>query len=179
VAITSSILNWLVAKVFAWHVWIPLVLGILILAVALRRGGRGTPDRSLQESSPLQLCAALQMSALFQIALLVVSAVVAWWSVRALFMTFAMIGLTDLDALTVSLARDNRDIMPSVAGTLFWMAWLPSKLRIFPNGREMFPTTGQPTRMAPQNGIRERVRVACTVLIRGKAPRWARNTRTA
>jgi uncharacterized membrane protein (DUF4010 family) len=45
------------------------------------------------------------MTAVFQLVLIVVSAVMAWWSVRALLMTSAMIGLTDLDALTLSLSR--------------------------------------------------------------------------
>lgn len=77
-----------------------------------RSNGASEPQ---PQESPLQLWPALQMAALFQIVLIIVSAVIAWWSVRALLATSAMIGLTDLDALTLSLAR-NSAIEPAMAG---------------------------------------------------------------
>jgi uncharacterized membrane protein (DUF4010 family) len=116
VTLASSILNRSVARAFVPYVWIGLVIGILILVVTLRwrhgeEGGQPVPA-----GSPLQLGAALQMTALFQVVLIVVSAVTAWWSVRALMVTSAMIGLTDLDALTLSLARNSAGLTPDVAG---------------------------------------------------------------
>jgi uncharacterized membrane protein (DUF4010 family) len=59
--------------------------------------------------SPLQLRAALQMTALFQVVLFVILAVQARWSSEALVATSALVGLTDLDALTLSLARSTAD----------------------------------------------------------------------
>jgi uncharacterized membrane protein (DUF4010 family) len=55
--------------------------------------------------SPLQLRAALQMTALFQVVLFVILGVQARWGSTALVATSAIVGLTDLDALTLSLAR--------------------------------------------------------------------------
>ena len=59
--------------------------------------------------------AALQMAAFFQIVMIVVGAVTAWWSVRAILITSAMIGLTDLDALTLSLSRQATTLAPALA----------------------------------------------------------------
>jgi uncharacterized membrane protein (DUF4010 family) len=56
------------------------------------------------------------MTALFQVVLIVVSAVVAWWSIRALLLTSAMVGLTDVDALTLSLVRNTEGLTPELAG---------------------------------------------------------------
>lgn len=105
VLLASAILNLPVARALAPHVWVSLAIGAAVLSAGWwrARDGGGEPPES--SHSPLQLAAALQMTALFQIVLITVSAVMAWWSVRALLMTSAMIGLTDLDALTLSLSR--------------------------------------------------------------------------
>lgn len=58
-------------------------------------------------ASPLQLKAALQMTALFQAVLFVILAVQARWSENALIATSVFVGLTDVDALTLSLARSS------------------------------------------------------------------------
>jgi uncharacterized membrane protein (DUF4010 family) len=116
VAIASAILNWPVARAFVPYVWIGLVIGILILVFTLRWRHGNESDQPMPAESPLQLGAALQMTALFQVVLIVVSAVTAWWSVQALMVTSAMIGLTDLDALTISLARNTTGLTPDVAG---------------------------------------------------------------
>jgi uncharacterized membrane protein (DUF4010 family) len=116
VAVASAILNWPIARAFAPYAWIGLVVGTLVLVTGLRRAGREDGGEIVEKGSPLQLRAALQMAVLFQIVLIVVSAVIAWWSLRALLVTSAMIGLTDLDALTLSLARSTSDLAPEMAG---------------------------------------------------------------
>ncbi len=115
VAIASAILNRPVAQSFAWYAWPSLVIGVLALALVFRKqDADGKPQ--VGNDSPLQLRAALQMAALFQGVLVVVSAAIAWWSLNALLVTSAMIGLTDVDALTLSLARATPDIAPELAG---------------------------------------------------------------
>jgi uncharacterized membrane protein (DUF4010 family) len=47
------------------------------------------------------------MTALFQVVLFLILAVQARWSTEALVATSALVGLTDLDALTLSLARST------------------------------------------------------------------------
>ncbi len=74
--------------------------------LAVWRSTRSTSSRKTAVmDSPLQLWTALQLTALFQVVLLVILAVQAHWSPRALVATSAVVGLTDLDALTLSLAR--------------------------------------------------------------------------
>jgi len=57
------------------------------------------------DGSPLRVRAAMQMTAMFQVVLFAIFAVQAQWGSRALVATSAFVGLTDLDALTLSLAR--------------------------------------------------------------------------
>src|SRR5262249_34940262 len=109
------ILNWPVARAFAWYAWPSLLVGLVTLAPVLRLPRSGG-EPSLGNGSPLQLRTALEMAALFQVVMLAVAAVVAWWSVAALFATSALIGLTDLDALTLSIARGGATLPPDVAG---------------------------------------------------------------
>ena len=69
--------------------------------------------------SPLQLRTALQTTALFQVVLLLILAVQSRWGSQALAGTAAFVGLTDLDALTLSLARSaDVDALPDVAAAL-------------------------------------------------------------
>jgi uncharacterized membrane protein (DUF4010 family) len=75
---------------------------------------RQIDDASLRASarfaamgSPLQLRAALQMTLMFQAVLLAIAIVRAYFGSRALVATSAFVGMTDLDALTISLARGS------------------------------------------------------------------------
>lgn len=56
--------------------------------------------------NPLQLAAALQMAALFQIVLFAVHIAQRTWGRTGVLTTAAALGLTDVDALTVSMARE-------------------------------------------------------------------------
>ncbi len=56
-------------------------------------------------TNPLQVGAALQMAVLFQAVLYLVEAAQAWFGQAGLFAAAAALGLTDVDALTVTMAR--------------------------------------------------------------------------
>jgi uncharacterized membrane protein (DUF4010 family) len=116
VAAASAILNLPVARAFMPYVSIAGIIGVGVLALALwrRPSSDGAPPAA--DESPLQLRAALVMTVLFAFVLVIISAVIAWWSLRALMLTSAMIGLTDLDALTLSLARNGAGLSPEQAG---------------------------------------------------------------
>jgi uncharacterized membrane protein (DUF4010 family) len=117
VAVAAALLNAPVALAFLPYAWPGLVIGVVVLGVALWRPAAAEASANVAaDTSPLQLRAALQMTALFQVVLIVISAVIAWWSVRALLVTSAMVGLTDLDALTISLARTQPSLEPLAAG---------------------------------------------------------------
>jgi uncharacterized membrane protein (DUF4010 family) len=68
--------------------------------------------------NPLQLGSALQMAALFQIVLMAVYVARETRGTSGVFTSAAVLGLTDVDALTVSMARNvARTVSPGVAAT--------------------------------------------------------------
>jgi uncharacterized membrane protein (DUF4010 family) len=82
----------------------PFVFGVALLLVFWRRDGQVTNGATTSDS-PLQLRAALQMALMFQVVLLAMAAVRAHLGTQALVTTSVFVGLTELDALTLSLAR--------------------------------------------------------------------------
>lgn len=61
----------------------------------------GTPLRN-----PLQLLAALRLAALFQVVMMAVSTARGFWGSSGVLTSAAVLGLTDVDAVTVSMARN-------------------------------------------------------------------------
>ena len=106
VAVACAVLNPALALAALRYIWPALVVGIVAL-VALSRMHATTAaaNHAAVIESPLQLGTALQMTALFQIVLFLILAVQAHLGPGALTGTSALVGLTDLDALTLSLAR--------------------------------------------------------------------------
>ena len=80
-----------------------------VLALLLPFTRRSSPHHENTEptvaSQPLRVGPALQMALLFQVVLYAVSAAQAWFGQAGLFTTAAALGLTDVDALTVTMAR--------------------------------------------------------------------------
>jgi uncharacterized membrane protein (DUF4010 family) len=87
-----------------------LVAPALVAALGVAAGVRARPgvDRapSMSVRNPLQLFAALQMAALFQVVLIAVQLAQHGWGRSGVLTTAAILGLTDVDALTVSMARE-------------------------------------------------------------------------
>jgi len=91
------------------------VAALVVLAAGLRRR-EATSDLPLP-SNPLQFTSALQMAALFQLVLFGVYWMQREWGEAGLLVSGAVLGLTDLDALTISMARSAVDsiLLPSAA----------------------------------------------------------------
>jgi uncharacterized membrane protein (DUF4010 family) len=104
VAIACAVLNADLAIAAARYIWPALLVGVVAL-LALSRTHSAVANGPVVSDSPLQLRTALQMTALFQVVLFVILAIQTHLSVGALTGTSALVGLTDLDALTLSLAR--------------------------------------------------------------------------
>jgi uncharacterized membrane protein (DUF4010 family) len=82
----------------------PALVVVVVLAISARRSHRrGRPSQT--SPNPLQTIAALQMAALFQVVLIVVRAAQATWGRSGILTTAAVLGLTDVDALTLSMSR--------------------------------------------------------------------------
>jgi len=72
----------------------------------------------MPSANPLQLKSALQMAALFQVVLMAVHIARERWGASGVFASAAVLGLSDVDALTVSMARDVADALsPAIAAT--------------------------------------------------------------
>lgn len=90
-----------------WYLAAPAALGVAMVGLGLHRGaaaGANTPA-----PNPLQLTAALQMALLFQGVLYAVYWAREWGGGAGLVVSGAVLGLTDVDALTLSMARSAAD----------------------------------------------------------------------
>jgi uncharacterized membrane protein (DUF4010 family) len=84
----------------------PAVVAALAAAAGVRKRPDGNGAPPIVARNPLQLSAALQMAALFQLVILLVSLARTTWGEAGVLTTAAVLGLTDVDALTVSMARN-------------------------------------------------------------------------
>jgi len=83
-----------------------LVVGAVTVAVAFGRARDASPKGILpDESSPLGLWTALKMAVAFQAVLLAIPFIERWWGSAGVRMSAVVLGLTDMDALTWSMAR--------------------------------------------------------------------------
>ena len=85
-----------------------LVLPALVAAAIAflgARSGTDSPPGDDGRRNPLQLTDALRMAALFQVVLMTVDIARRLWGNSGILTTAALLGLTDVDALTMSMAR--------------------------------------------------------------------------
>jgi uncharacterized membrane protein (DUF4010 family) len=117
VLIATAVLNVAVLAPLAAYLLPPAIVAALVAAAGLRRSPSATtPEAEPPQRNPLQLTAALQMAALFQVVLMAVHVAGEFWGASGVFTSAAILGLTDVDALTVSMARDvGRTMSPDVA----------------------------------------------------------------
>ncbi|HET7219332.1 MAG TPA: DUF4010 domain-containing protein [Vicinamibacterales bacterium] len=93
----------------------PAIVSLLVAAAGARQASTTTAPEIVPEN-PLQLGAALQMAMLFQVVLMVVHLARQAWGESGIFTSAAVLGLTDVDALTLSMARDvAQTVTPAVA----------------------------------------------------------------
>jgi len=117
VLIATAILNPAVVIPLIPYLTPPALVAAFVAAVGAHR----SPDPAAPEMAqhnPLQLTAALQMAALFQGVLMAVYAARDLWGTSGVLTSAAVLGLTDVDALTISMARDvAQAVSPAVAAT--------------------------------------------------------------
>ncbi|MEP7116713.1 MAG: DUF4010 domain-containing protein [Acidobacteriota bacterium] len=100
----TAVLNPPLARLLLPWLLAPMGIAAAVTAWGLRRPGAGTPGPATS-SNPLRVGAALQMALLFQVVLYGVDAAQTWFGQAGLFTSAAALGLTDVDALTVTMAR--------------------------------------------------------------------------
>lgn len=108
VAVAAGVLNVDLMTQTLPYLAAPFLVTVALVFVGWKRSQRD--DAKMPEPrNPLQLKHALQMAALFQVVLFAVHGVRAIWGDAGLLVTGAILGLTDLDALTISMARLAED----------------------------------------------------------------------
>lgn len=91
--------------------WPAFVVPVCIaVALTVRQLRRRTPvvvpaARDTGDQNPLQVTAALQMAAVFQLVLFAVALATRWFGQAGIFGSAAVLGLADMDALTISMAN--------------------------------------------------------------------------
>jgi uncharacterized membrane protein (DUF4010 family) len=101
--VTTAVL----APAMTSSLWPRFVIPAVIGAAFVLRGWKADARASVRASNrnPLQFASALQMAALFQAVLFVVAFVTAEFGQRGIYASAAVLGLADMDALTVSMAQ--------------------------------------------------------------------------
>src|SRR5687768_6530795 len=115
VLIATAVLNAPLVLLLVPYFLGPAVIALAVAALGARRRSSVESDQD-SRGNPLQLYEALRMAALFQLVLMAVHLANRLWGDAGVLTTGALLGLTDVDALTMSMARgisDNRS--PEVA----------------------------------------------------------------
>lgn len=104
VAVAVAVLNAALVPTLAGYLWVPFVAGLVALGLAWRQmdGPKSAPS---ELRNPLQFRAALEMAALFQVVLFAVHFARSWLGEGGLLAGGFVLGLTDVDALTLAMTR--------------------------------------------------------------------------
>ena len=95
------------APSLAWALWPAFLAPVAIGLVLLARGITTQTEEvdAPADPNPLHLGAAVQMAVLFQVVLSLVSLAEDWFGEAGLYASAGVLGLTDVDALTISMAQ--------------------------------------------------------------------------
>jgi uncharacterized membrane protein (DUF4010 family) len=122
--VVSSVLNPDVAAALLLYVVPAALIGASVVALAWRSGEKwevsakaGEPVSWLasDEKNPLRLWVAIRLAVIFQLAIMAITYARNAWAVKGLYGTAVLLGLTDVDALTVSMSTPSTEILPAVA----------------------------------------------------------------
>jgi len=104
VLVATVTLNSALAAAAAPYFALPFAVGVIATAVIWRMDGKAK-DKEPEVSNPLQFWNSIQMAIVFQIVLYLMHWFQGRYGDRGLLATGAILGLTDVDALTISMAR--------------------------------------------------------------------------
>lgn len=107
-----SVLNVGLVGAVAWLLVPPLAVGVAVSLWGVLRQSAAPPATEDVVQNPLQVGAALQMAVLFQIVLIAFPIVQQYLGGQGVVASAVVLGLTDVDALTVSLARGAATTVP-------------------------------------------------------------------
>lgn len=105
VLVVSAVLNASVAAQLLRYVFPAFAVGALAIALLWRASASSAAPADPSRGSPLRLAVAIQMAVAFQVAMWGIEYVQHRWADPGLYTTAAFLGVTDVDALTVSMNR--------------------------------------------------------------------------
>jgi uncharacterized membrane protein (DUF4010 family) len=110
VAIVSAILNPAVARALLPYLLLPAIVGLVIIgAIVLRRRKHKSEPAGYQDKSPLRLGTAIQLAVALQLVVMAMTFVRETWGSPGILASAAVLGLTDVDALTLSMSTMGRE----------------------------------------------------------------------
>jgi uncharacterized membrane protein (DUF4010 family) len=123
VLVVSAVLNQEVATRLAPLIIPAGLIGAVIVAAAWKYGSSwaapatDAPGQWLagDDRSPLRLWVAIRLAILFQLAIMAITLARSIWSVQGVYGSAVVLGLTDVDALTVSMSTPTTAIAPMMA----------------------------------------------------------------
>lgn len=114
VLVISGVLNPAVMVALAPALLLPLLVGLSVIVVAWKHDTSPTSGAD-ETKSPLRLASALQMAIAFQIAMTAISFARTIFGSVGVFSAAGLLGLTDVDALTVSMSSPASQLAAPVA----------------------------------------------------------------
>jgi len=113
VLIASAVLNPSVSIALIRYLIAPFFVAVFIAWWGIRKEKRGTSSEMLPRN-PLQFTTSLQMAVLFQAVLFGVRWAQGIWGEPGVLLSAGALGLTDVDALVVSMAKDTSSQLPAM-----------------------------------------------------------------
>jgi uncharacterized membrane protein (DUF4010 family) len=111
VAIVSAILNPAVAWALLPYLLPPAIVGLVIIAaIVLRRRKHKSEPAGYVDKSPLRLGTAIQLAVALQVVIMAMTFVRETWGSPGILASAAVLGLTDVDALTLSMNTMGREV---------------------------------------------------------------------
>ena len=104
VLVAIAVLNWPLLPLAVRYLALPALVAVAAVVAGVQRS-RGDDVPASAMANPLQLTAALQLALVFQAMLMLVHVAHTQWGAAGVYGSAAVLGLTDVDALTVSMAR--------------------------------------------------------------------------
>lgn len=115
VLLATAVLDRRVALALLPLVAVPFAFGLVVVVLWMRRASQA-PVGENTSSNPLQIWPALQMALLFQVVLFAVTLVRGAFGEGGLLATGAVLGLTDMDALMISMSKASASgLDPAIA----------------------------------------------------------------
>jgi uncharacterized membrane protein (DUF4010 family) len=124
VLLISFALNPDVARNLLPYVVVAGLIGAVVVALAWRAGETWEDGHRVSapiswlaadEKNPLRLGLAIKLAVIFQVAIMAIRYARDAWAVKGVYATSVVLGLTDVDALTVSMSTPSTEILPAIA----------------------------------------------------------------